>query len=1290
MEPPGGLRVPIDVLGENEALQQFFDGCQDMSGVLESAVVDTSILEQYLSNDMDPTFMLPESPPDSGSEPCSPPQIPDVSYGSQEVFQPVTRPPASSCRYKEQAPQPPPHPGLPYHQGLTNSYTKAGTSPGSLPHHPHYLSPGEGYIQANTAPTAPVHHKALQQHQPPPRQGLADSYPRANAPPVPELPPGQAAHLAPGLGLPSSCLLPVPGCPSEPGYSYLPPTAGQHTGLILPDCKKRRRTEPLEVQNHLVAVPIAAGSESAGGDVPSYDSDGAIGSSSGMGAYQLLSWDRYQPGLWTTLYNSNYDILPSPGYHVDTDKGFNYSTADESFVCQKKNHFQVTVHVGMAGDPLYVKTPNGPAPIDSFQVKVFGVKLEAQTHKVTIEQSQPDRSKKPFLPVKVSLPGDRITRVTLGRLHFSDTTANNMRKKGKPNPDQRYFLMVVGLYATVREESYLLIAYMSERIIVRASNPGQFENDSEVLWQRGQAPDAVVCQGRVGINTDTPDEALVVCGNAKIMGQVMHPSDRRAKHNIQEVDSTEQLKRISQMRIVEYDYKPEFASEMGIDHIHETGIIAQEVKELLPTAVKEVGDITCSDGEKIHNFLMVDKEQIFMENVGAVKQLCKLTDNLENRIQELEVWNTRLAKLKNMGSLRSSSNAANSSNPAKSSNPANSSTKRKMNRHNSVPPPQKPTPLRSVKAKFHRCLKHKFVQVSMIILVATIAFCSIAITALYMLTLRDDTGMLFPGSTNETTVHPLSTTTVRPTLGKHPLSTTTVRPTLGKHPLSTTTVRPTLGKHPLSTTTVRPTLGKHPLYTTTVRPTLGKHPLSTTTVRPTLGKHPLSTTTVRPTLGKHPLYTTTVRPTLGKHPLYTTTVRPTLGKHPLSTTTVRPTLGKHPLSTTTVRPTLGKHPLSTTTVRPTLGKHPLSTTTVRPTLGKHPLSTTTVRPTLGKHPLSTTTVRPTLGKHPLSTTTVRPTLGKHPLSTTTVRPTLGKHPLSTTTVRPTLGKHPLSTTTVRPTLGKHPLSTTTVRPTLGKHPLSTTTVRPTLGKLPLYTTTVRPTLGKHPLSTTTVRPTLVNPTTTPVPWTPDVDFCSLIYCEEVFCCPTTASMDNTSTISPALLSSTVSPNIGPSLADKGKDKFNEEIKGAGDWTNTTIRSFFIKENEQMIDSRYCERGRCGSGNYSFQIPISKFVPTNMRVTVQMNTTELLVVHLCHHDETFKCSALMDHDQTNEDDNFINTQGYVHEWPLPVSRFYSSSYHFRSAVAGQADCSTDRGFVGALFTDYHFNFYRRCE
>ena len=38
-----------------------------------------------------------------------------------------------------------------------------------------------------------------------------------------------------------------------------------------------------------------------------------------------------------------------------------------------------------------------------------------------------------------------------------------------------------------------------------------------------------------------------------------------------------------------------------------SGIIAQEVKELLPAAVTQVGDIICSDGETIPSFLMVDK-----------------------------------------------------------------------------------------------------------------------------------------------------------------------------------------------------------------------------------------------------------------------------------------------------------------------------------------------------------------------------------------------------------------------------------------------------------------------------------------------------------------------------------------------------------------------------------------------------------------------------------------------------------------------------------------------------------
>jgi hypothetical protein len=33
---------------------------------------------------------------------------------------------------------------------------------------------------------------------------------------------------------------------------------------------------------------------------------------------------------------------PVPHYRVDADKGFNFSNADDAFVCQKKNHFQVS------------------------------------------------------------------------------------------------------------------------------------------------------------------------------------------------------------------------------------------------------------------------------------------------------------------------------------------------------------------------------------------------------------------------------------------------------------------------------------------------------------------------------------------------------------------------------------------------------------------------------------------------------------------------------------------------------------------------------------------------------------------------------------------------------------------------------------------------------------------------------------------------------------------------------------------------------------------------------------
>ncbi|GAB1295583.1 Myelin regulatory factor-like protein [Apodemus speciosus] len=461
----------------------------------------------------------------------------------------------------------------------------------------------------------------------------------------------------------------------------------------------------LRMEPCLLLLPVTTRTQSI--EVQDHDREGH----NGMPVDQCspaLKWQPYQSVPWHSLLNSHYEKLPEVGYRVVTDKGFTFSPVDEAFVCQKKNHFQITVHIQVWGSPKFVKTQMGLKPIEMFYLKAFGIKVEATNQVIAIEQSQADRSKKTFDPVKIDLLTDQVTKVTLGRLHFGETTANNMRKKGKPNPDQR------------------------------ASNPGQFENDSDALWQRGQVPESVVYHGRVGINTDAPDEALVVCGNMKVMGTVMHPSDSRVKENVQEVDPNEQLRRIAQMRIVQYDYKPEFASAMGINTAHQTGMIAQEVQEILPGAVREVGGVASGNGETLENFLMVDKDQIFMENVGAVKQLCKLTNNLEERIEELEIWNKKLARLKRLSSSWKSS-VSEASSVSKFSRAVSASSTRTGSK--------KPIKVSFSGRKKQSCPNWVF-QTLVIALIAVMTFCALTIVALYILSLKDQD--------RRTQYHPLS------------------------------------------------------------------------------------------------------------------------------------------------------------------------------------------------------------------------------------------------------------------------------------------------------------------------------------------------------------------------------------------------------------------------------------------------------------------------------------------------------------------------------------------------------
>ncbi|KAM6960495.1 myelin regulatory factor isoform 2-T2 [Aplochiton taeniatus] len=718
----------MDVVDETEALQRFFEG-HDITSSLEPANIDTSILEEYISKEDDSTDIC-FSEVHSGPGPIySSPQGGVSTSGGLVcgVSPPILQrqgaplPGALNC----QNPYPPPPPlGL-----LRHNYSCLGPQqqqPLVKPEHRGHYAPGtlpESPPDSSSEPYSP--QQVNETHM------LRTMTPEnmCHMTPPPPLPPhGHYPSMHRDMYLKPE--------PMVSQYSIGPATSGtgdmqqnqmlhqllQHPqgqdGIPAHQAKKRKHSEsPNSTLNAQILTGIIKQEPGLMQDADNSYLDPN---------YQCIKWQPHQQNKWTPLYDVNCKELPMPTYRVDADKGFNFSLSDDAFVCQKKNHFQVTVYVGMLGDPKYIKTSEGLQPIECFYLKLNGVKLEAMNQSINVEQSQSDRSKRPFKPVLVTLPPEQVTKVTVGRLHFSETTANNMRKKGKPNPDQRYFMLVVALQAQSHSQSYTLAAQVSERIIVRASNPGQFESDSDVLWQRGQLPDSVYHHGRVGVNTDRPDEAMVVHGNLKVMGSVVHPSDIRAKENVQEVDTTDNLKRISQMRLVHYHYKPEFAACVGIENTAETGVIAQEVQQILPEAVKEGGDVVFANGETIPKLLVVNKDRIFMENVGAVKELCKLTDNLETRIDELERWSRKLAKLRRLDSMKSTvSGGTVSQSGSQFSRTGSGPLKKKTVRagNKSAPPEQ-------------GCISQRFMQGTILALVIVMAFSVISMSVLYVLTLH--------------------------------------------------------------------------------------------------------------------------------------------------------------------------------------------------------------------------------------------------------------------------------------------------------------------------------------------------------------------------------------------------------------------------------------------------------------------------------------------------------------------------------------------------------------------------
>jgi hypothetical protein len=133
-----------------------------------------------------------------------------------------------------------------------------------------------------------------------------------------------------------------------------------------------------------------------------------------------------------------------------------------------------------------------------------------------------------------------------------------------------------------------------------------------------------------------PPEALTVQGNILLTGDLLKPSDRRLKKNITAVNPASHLSALEQIKIYDYEVRQD---DKG-NYKKERGVIAQELKEVLPHAVETVPPLHTDLGEAMY---IVNDRVLLFESIGATKYLDTVVkkdqatlDFVNKKVKELE------------------------------------------------------------------------------------------------------------------------------------------------------------------------------------------------------------------------------------------------------------------------------------------------------------------------------------------------------------------------------------------------------------------------------------------------------------------------------------------------------------------------------------------------------------------------------------------------------------------------------------------------------------------------------
>jgi len=137
--------------------------------------------------------------------------------------------------------------------------------------------------------------------------------------------------------------------------------------------------------------------------------------------------------------------------------------------------------------------------------------------------------------------------------------------------------------------------------------------------------------GNVGIGTDNPAYRLDVNGQCHA-SSFPTSSDKRFKENVKEINNA--LEKVKKLRGVYFNWNKFYRETLEVDETEDTeiGVIAQEVKKVIPEVVttfkREVG------GKK-KKYYSVEYARLSALLINAIKELAEKVENLEKKYGEI-------------------------------------------------------------------------------------------------------------------------------------------------------------------------------------------------------------------------------------------------------------------------------------------------------------------------------------------------------------------------------------------------------------------------------------------------------------------------------------------------------------------------------------------------------------------------------------------------------------------------------------------------------------------------------